>query len=293
MVPLHPVPPGPAPTRVSGPSGPWTAARDAFRDRGYVLVHAQVEEWRPAAGEARSVRRLLGHEAGRLEAIAAAGVRDRFTVSRLLVKYAAGALLDADPVDLELARHPNGRPYLRGFGRFEITLSHTGRTVAVGLSGLGPIGVDVEQPGRPAYAAGLAENVCTPGERSALDRLPARDRNAALIRLWTLKEAYSKALGLGARLPFRSFGFTAPDGGGVAPRLLRADGRPSDTEGWRFETHALEGGCTLSAAIGPSAFAPTGIRRAADMVDQRLMRAALGGPSRPRADRTETTRRET
>lgn len=283
---------GPPPTRVVGPSGPWHPVRDALRDRGYALVHAQVGDWLPVAGDERAVERLLGHEAGRLDTIGGAGARDRFTVSRLLLKYAAGALLDAEPADLELARGPNGRPYLRGFSRFEITLSHTGRTVAVGLSGLGPIGVDVEQPGRPAYATGLAEDICTPYERSVLDWLPPEDRNAAVIRLWTLKEAYSKALGLGTRLSFRSFGFTTPATDGTAPRLLKADGQPSDTGGWQFETHPLEGGCTLSAAVGPSAFASTGIQRAAEMVDQRLMRAVVRGPFDAHDGPTETRREQ-
>ncbi|WP_457514922.1 hypothetical protein [Streptomyces sp. TE33382] len=77
---------------------------------------------------------------------------------------------------------------------------------------------------------------------------------------------------------------------GTAPRLLNADGQPSDTGGWQFETHPLEGGCTLSAAIGPSAFAPTGIPRAAEMVDQRIMRAVVRGPLDAQTGRIETRR---
>lgn len=270
-----------------GPAGPWDEMREAVRRTGYALLHAQVDDWLPALARSREVHRLLGAEAGRLKTIESAATRARFTTSRLLVKSAAGALLDADPADLELARDPNGRPCLRGFSGLGVALSHTGRVVAVGLSGLGPIGVDVESPDRPAYATGLAEDICTAYERSVLDRLPGDARNAAVIRLWTLKEAYSKALGLGLRLPFRSFGFTTEKTPGGVARLLTADGRPASDEGWRFETHPLEGGCTLSAAVGPTAFAATGVPSAAGMVDQGLMRAVVRDLSERRGGRRD------
>ncbi|MCF6525448.1 4'-phosphopantetheinyl transferase superfamily protein [Streptomyces sp. JJ36] len=265
---------GPPPLCVRGPGGPWEPLRDALRDGGYALVWGRVTDW-PAPGGGTALRGLLGHEAGRYAALEGAGGRARFAASRLLLKHAAAAVLGVRPAELELARRPNGRPYLRGCGPLEVSLSHTGPLVAVGLSRLGPVGVDVERPGRAAYGTGLEEDICTGHERAALDWLPETERNAAVIRLWTLKEAYAKALGLGVRLPFRSFGFTTPATATATPRLLGTDGLPAADAGWRFETHPLDDGCTLSAAVGPTAFATGGVPAAAGMVDRSLMREVV------------------
>ncbi|GAB2921419.1 4'-phosphopantetheinyl transferase family protein [Streptomyces heilongjiangensis] len=265
---------GPPPLRVASPDGPWEALRGAVRDGGYGLAYGLAGDWAPAA-RGPALRALLGHEHGRYLALNGEEARTRFAVSRLLLKHAAAAVLGADPADLELARRPNGRPYLRGCGRLDVSLSHTGDVVAVGLSRLGPVGVDVEPQGRAAYGTGLEEDVCTAHERAALGWLPEEDRNAAVIRLWTLKEAYTKALGLGTRLSFRSFGFTTPSTGTAAPRLLGTDGLPADDGGWHFETHAVDDRCTLSAAVGPAPRAAAGPVDASGMVDDGLMRAVV------------------
>ncbi len=50
----------------------------------------------------------------------------------------------------------------------------------------------------------LAERVCTPAERAYLRAVPAPERRRALVRLWTRKEAFAKALGRGLELPFET-----------------------------------------------------------------------------------------
>ncbi|MEV5437272.1 4'-phosphopantetheinyl transferase superfamily protein [Streptomyces sp. NPDC052682] len=265
---------GPPPLRLASPDGPWEALRGALGDGGYGLAYGTASTWAAAADDS-ALSRILGHEYGRYQALSGTA-RARFAASRLLLKHAAAAVLGAEPADLELARRPGGRPYLRGCGRLDVSLSHTGDVVAVGLSRLGPIGVDVEPGDRTAYGTGLEEDVCTEHERAALGWLPQEGRNAAVIRLWTLKEAYTKALGLGTRLSFRSFGFTVPATATAAPRLLGTDGLPADDGGWHFETHALDDGCTLSAAVGPAPHATDGTPDTAGMVDRGLMGAVVG-----------------
>ncbi|WP_449479623.1 hypothetical protein [Streptomyces rochei] len=75
----------------------------------------------------------------------------------MLIKYTAAAAL-VPPEYLDLAYRPGGR-YPRGFDQIELSLSHTGDVMAVGLSRIGRIGVDVEPAeGRtagPARDAGL------------------------------------------------------------------------------------------------------------------------------------------
>ncbi|GGX91746.1 4'-phosphopantetheinyl transferase family protein [Streptomyces hiroshimensis] len=275
---------GPAPVRVTAPDGPWTAADAAMEEQGFALVYGLTADWGDHGLPDDELGRLLGQEAQRYAGIRQEHTRRRFAASRLLLKYAAGAVLDADPGGLELARNPNGRPYLRGCGQLEVSLSHTGDILAVGLSHAGPIGVDVESSARPVYGTGLAEESFTAYERAALGWLPEADRNTSMIRLWTLKEAYSKALGLGLRLPFTSFGFTIPAASGATARLLRSDGSPADDGDWHLESHTLPAGYTLSAAVAPTAFGPARRPTAYSVLDTTLAAAVLSASPGSRPD---------
>ncbi|MEU1820676.1 4'-phosphopantetheinyl transferase superfamily protein [Streptomyces roseifaciens] len=276
---------GSAPVRVTAPDGPWTATDTAMDERGFALLYGLMADWGDHGLPDDELGRLLGQEAARHAGIREERTRRRFAASRLLLKYAAGAVLDADPGELELARNPNGRPYLRGCGQLEVSLSHTGDILAVGLSHVGPIGVDVESSARSIYGTGLAEESFTAYERAALGWLPEQDRNASMIRLWTLKEAYSKALGLGLRLPFTSFGFTIPAASGATARLLRSDGSPADDGDWHLESHTLDAGYTVSAAVAPAVFGTTRRPTAGTVLDAGLAAAVLAArPPRPALD---------
>ncbi|MFF4604070.1 4'-phosphopantetheinyl transferase family protein [Streptomyces sp. NPDC001339] len=266
---------GSAPIRTTSPEGPWTRVDTAMGDRGFALVYGLMEDWGDHGLPEDRLVRVLGPEAGRYLGIRRAETRRRFAASRLLLKHAAGAVLDADPTDLELTRSPNGRLYLRGCDQLEVSLSHTGTFLAVGLSHVGPIGVDAEPSSRPVESTGLAEVSFTAYERAALGWLPERDRTAAVIRLWTLKEAYSKALGLGLRLPFSSFGVTIPAVSGATSRLLRADGAPADGVDWHLESHTMDAGYTVSAAVAPAVFDATQRPTARVALDASLAAAVL------------------
>ncbi|MCD7439427.1 4'-phosphopantetheinyl transferase superfamily protein [Streptomyces lincolnensis] len=223
------------PVRATGPDGPWRRETGSALDRlGHAVVWGRLDDWDGAGtpqavlstGEMRRAASLSGRR------------RAAFVASRLLLRHAAAHALAAAPAEIDVARAPGGRPYLRGFDGLDVSVSHTGDLVAVALSRAGRIGVDVEPAARTVRR--LDEGVFTPYESAASARWAGARRARALIRLWTLKEAYGKALGLGLRLPFGSFGFTAADTDADGPaRLVLPDGTPADPAGWRFLNRTL------------------------------------------------------
>jgi 4'-phosphopantetheinyl transferase len=263
--------PGPDPMFAPGPHALLPGLRKALSATGYALAWGRPADWAP---ELPALESLLGRELGRYERIGSPEHRHRFAASRMLLKHAAAAALGAEPEQLELARRPGGRPYVRGCDQLEVSLSHTGRMLVVAVSQLGLVGVDVEATGRPVLGSPVEGDICIPREAEEIGRLPLERRNAALVRLWTLKEAYGKALGFGMRLPFTSFGFE-PVGGEGPGRLLRADGVPVEQGEWSFESHVLDGRYTASAAISRSALGATRDTQAHTMLDGELAATVL------------------
>ncbi|XEC28098.1 4'-phosphopantetheinyl transferase superfamily protein [Streptomyces fradiae] len=257
------------PVRHRGGGGSWREVRDAVAGDGSCVVYAAVDDWVPADPGAPGLAADLGpDDHARLVRMPASRNRDRFVAARLLLKSAAGAVLDALPHELELAYKPGGRPYLRGIGHLDVGLSHTEGLLVVGLTRVGRIGVDTEPADRRMLELGTEHQACTPHELAALERVPPERRNRELVRLWTLKEAYSKAIGQGLRFRFTEFGFGPPVGSPGGPtRMLRPDGTPGAGREWTFHSWRVEDArtaYTVSAAVHDPGFddrAPVPVER--------------------------------
>ncbi|MER7764239.1 4'-phosphopantetheinyl transferase superfamily protein [Streptomyces sp. NPDC097619] len=230
---------GPTGTAPAPAAGGWSRVRAELHRHGSALLHGRLADWRPRDEADPALRAVLGRDWDRYRGIEHPDIRGRYAASRLLLKHAAAGALSADPADLELTYGPTGRPYLRGCDQIDISLSHTDDLLLVGLTTRGLIGVDAELAGRQLYRPGLDRHICTPQERRDLAALDEADRNPSLVRLWTLKEAYSKAIGQGMQFRFTEFGF-GPDG--RPTQVLRPDGTPGAGDEWSFRTYTLHSG---------------------------------------------------
>ena len=85
-----------------------------------------------------------------------------------------------------------GKPYFPNVERY-FSISHTKNRVFCCLAEM-PVGLDAEQTERKIPLA-LAEKILSATEKARIST--ARDPNAALLRLWVLKEAFAKLTGRG------------------------------------------------------------------------------------------------
>jgi 4'-phosphopantetheinyl transferase len=258
------------------PMGQWETVRYELAERGSVVLYGRLEDWLPdwlSDDSAESILPpLLGQDWERYRGISNEEVRARFLASRLLLKYAAGAVLEARPSDIDLAYKPGGRPYLRGCDQVDISLSHTADLLVVGLTRRGWIGVDAELESRQLRGTAVERHICTPYEAELLARMEEQWRNPALVRLWTLKEAYSKAIGQGLRFRFTEFGF-AP--GAKRVQVLRPDGTPGSGDEWSFGTWNVAGQYTVSVALFDIGFGGAADIAAQTMLDEGMLDALL------------------
>lgn len=119
----------------------------------------------------------------------------------LMTMTAYRTVYPADVFPPKRAVTPEGKPYFPTRPEFHYSISHSGEWVVCAVGAV-PLGVDiqVERPVRPAVFRALSA-----AEQAELDGLEERERLPAFFDVWCLKEAYSKAIGLGLQARFRDF----------------------------------------------------------------------------------------
>jgi len=131
-----------------------------------------------------------------------------------------------------------------GMPDIDFNLSHTRDLVAAAVASHGAVGIDVEKIDHAKADFDLAPTYFAPTEVEILRRTPPREQEAYFFRLWTLREAYLKAIGTGLGAPFDSFAFT------LSPIrinfLTRLDDGPRR---WHFEILPTTGAHVLSVAV--------------------------------------------
>jgi phosphopantetheinyl transferase len=148
--------------------------------------------WATVERETAAARALIAgspahtvHWAGESEAF-----RTRSAVGRGLALH---LLAQTASVDWAIETTDRGKPIARGSVERYISISHTGSLVAAAVSAIGPIGIDVERQDRVRDFVGLAVAAFSPAEAAAV----AAQGAAAFYRIWTVREAISKATGDG------------------------------------------------------------------------------------------------
>lgn len=110
-----------------------------------------------------------------------------------------------------VGKHPGGKPYLVGKANLYFNLSHSGEMVMCAISDR-EVGCDVEK--KDGFHRDLANYVMTERDlRRIYQQEGEQGRSDMFFRLWTLKESYMKATGLGMLLEPKTFGMEFDEGG--------------------------------------------------------------------------------
>lgn len=124
------------------------------------------------------------------------------------------------------------------------SLTHTHGLAALGVSERGAIGVDGERIVDGDNMEATARYFMSEGEFREFLLCPAPERARMLTRYWTLKEALSKAVGLGAGVDFSRLGFALDP-----VRLIFAPVRLGMADRWSFFQKEISGTHILSCAV--------------------------------------------
>jgi 4'-phosphopantetheinyl transferase len=165
-------------------------------------VHLEDPAWDRHAGT------LSDAERGRAARLLRPADACRFVRGHVALRAVLGRYLDCAPEAVAFTAGPYGKPGVAG-DTLQFNFSHSDELAVVAVAGC-VVGVDVEYSARALPELdGMMALTCHPMERAALRALAADERIAAFYRIWTRKEAYCKALGVGLRRDLTAIRFVA------------------------------------------------------------------------------------
>jgi 4'-phosphopantetheinyl transferase len=152
---------------------------------------------------------LAPDEAERRDRFVHERTRREFLLARGLARTVLASYTGIPPYDLRFSADAFGKPLLDPIGdpHVHFNLSHSHGVIVCAVALDRHVGIDVEDSSRSLECMELAERYFAAAEVAHLHRLAAVDRQTAFFAIWTLKEAFVKAIGHGLSFPLDTFSF--------------------------------------------------------------------------------------
>lgn len=171
--------------------------------------------------------------------------RDAYVAAHALTRALLGRQAGVAPRDIGFATDRHGKPRLvrPALDReLHFNISHTHGLVACAIAWDRAIGIDVEAVRDPPLD--LVDRYFSPPEVAAIRALDPAAQRDAFFTLWTLKESFIKALGLGLSMPLDRFALEWSP-----PRLLSYGDVTDTAADWHFLQGSPTGTCRLALCV--------------------------------------------
>lgn len=199
--------------------------------RQFSALHAAVAELMMSADEQQ---RAQAFKRGKEDYIAS-----RWLLRSCLARYTGTA-----PASIGFARTEQGKPFIPN-SKIHFSLSHSGHWALLAVANTPLLGVDIEANRRVRDITSIAERYYHPQEYTQLCTLAADLQSDYFYRLWTLKEAFLKAMGTGISAGLDQINFNLSDSpiSATINSQLETATSQIETAGrlWQFQQWQLEG----------------------------------------------------
>lgn len=193
---------------------------------------------------------LSADERRRADDIRHPRVREHFVAGRLLARHALSQYANVEQHDWLFEATPDGRPEIASPQTeppLRFNLSHTDGLVVCVVTDGADCGVDLERLDRQIDMMGIAAHSFDPEEVKTLEDLETGALSRRFFALWTLKEAYLKAVGSGIRLRLDAVRFQVHQNGTIEHWISGAD--ESLNQEWQFALFAPDAAHHLAVAV--------------------------------------------
>ena len=158
---------------------------------------------------------LSTEERGRRDRLHFKDDRRDYIIAHDLLRRALSRHVEVPPTYWRFATNDHGKPSIEStdprLRALSFSLSHARGCVACATTGNAPVGIDVESIGKSQLAQRLADHFFSEKESSWLRQCPDDLRGTRFTELWTLKEAFLKAIGVGLGKSLADFSFHMDD----------------------------------------------------------------------------------
>ncbi len=134
--------------------------------------------------------------------------KDRFIVSRGILRQLLSSYLHYDPSAIPLGSNKHGKPEIardKLSTPVEFNTSHSGNLILIAVTRNTEVGVDIESLREVKRLDKIIDRYYTQAERSFVSSCASEKKNDAFFYIWTSKEAVIKARGLGVSSRLRDF----------------------------------------------------------------------------------------
>ncbi len=132
--------------------------------------------------------------------------RDHQIQARAWLRWLLAGYLDTSPQHVQYKYGTLGKPYIDDLNRqIYFNATDSGNTLLCAFSLNNEMGLDVESTPRKVNYHRIAKKKFSVKEQAAINSLKVVDQSNAFLAIWTRKEAFGKALGLGIRYPMRQY----------------------------------------------------------------------------------------
>lgn len=195
-------------------------------------------------------RLISAEELARSNRFVSVQARDTYLTARVLVRCVLSQYIEVDPQSWTFASGTNGKPEIMApvFAQsLRFNLSHTDGLLTCLIAHHRNVGVDTEAADRSVDIDAIADRFLAPSKSSHLRALSALERRQRFFELWTLRESYLKARGVGMSMPLDKFSIVV--GRKERIRIVFDTSVVDDFENWCFSIRQVSKRHLVSVAF--------------------------------------------
>lgn len=177
-----------------------------FNGQDYTLNQHRIDIWEyPLTSDTMPLTPLLcADEQARANQFYFKRHQHRFTVARARLRLILANYLSCDPRALRFGYGAQGKPYLLDAPTLQFNLSHSKNLALLAVGETYPLGIDLEFFSARPYG-GIGQQVFSKIENHRLKNTIKPLKPLVFFHLWSKKEAFIKACGLGLSYPTKTF----------------------------------------------------------------------------------------